>query len=461
MKALRNIIVAILLLAICAAVYIIVSSNEESGDTGDIGSITGTVVINEFMASNGGCLPDESGEYSDWIEIYNPSGEAVSLSGMGLSDENSGAPKWAFPGIMLDAGEYLVVFASGKSTPDSNAQYPHADFKLSASGGGIYLSDATGAVTDKYEYKGQSQDVSQGRIPGSDEWQLFDALSGIGPTPGFSNDEAGRTAFEQSRIANQTVLLITEVMPSNKTTLKDNIGEYSDYIEIYNNGSEAVNLAGYGLSDDAAKTLKWKFPEIAIAPGGYIVIYASGKGATADDAATGAVHTDFRISSYRETIMLANPQGLILDKVAVSEVPSDNAYQRIFAGGAYGGEWGTTNLPTPGYSNDEAGYSQFEQNNQVALGDIVINEVMTSNCSYLGEGENAQHQEYYDWIEIYNRGALAVNLAGYGLTDDSGNPAKWRFADVTLAPGQYLTVLASGLAGDDSKKKSISIPTIS
>ncbi len=461
MKVFRNIIIAILLLAICVIVYIAVSSNRESGGTQGAAADTGTVMISEFMASNGGCLPDQNGEYEDWIEIYNPNDKAVSLVGYGLSDENSAAPKWMFPGIKLEARGYCIVIASGAAEPYKEAEYPHAGFKLSADGGGIYLFDSVGKVIDKAEYEGQSQDVSMGRIPGKDEWQTFDAAKGIGPTPGFSNDEAGHAAFEQSRIATETSLLITEVMSSNKTTLKDNTGNYCDYIEIYNNGIEAVNLSGYGLSDDLSKTLKWKFPEITIEPGKYLVVYASGKGETASDIENSTFHTNFRISSYHETIVLASLQGLILDQAAISEVPSDNVYQRILTNGVYGSEWEISSMPTPGFSNDEAGYSQFEENNQVALGDIVISEVMTSNCSYLGEGDDADHLEYYDWIEIYNRGGQTVNLAGYGLTDDSGNPAKWKFGDATIEPGQYMTVLASGLANDDTKKKSISTPTIS
>lgn len=443
MKVFRNIIVIILILAVCAAVYIY-ATHQQGGD-GSTVSASGTVVINEFMASNGGCLPDEKGEYNDWVEIYNPTDQTVSLAGLGLTDENSTTPKWSFPRIDLKAGAYLVVFASGTGTSSADEAYQNAAFKLNATSGSIYLTDSTGKALDMISYDNQTQDVSMGRVPGSsDEWQMFAA-----PTPGFSNDEAGRAAFEQSRIAPETGLLITEVMASNKTTIADNNGAYNDYIEIYNGGSEAVNLAGYGLSDDAAKTLKWKFPEVTIKPGAYLVLYASGQSELSTDLAAGAVHTNFRISSYQEIIIFANPQGLILDQVAVSEIPSDNAYSRILSGGAYGSEWEISSLPTPGYSNDAAGYSQFEQMNQVALGDVVITEVMTSNASYLQEDDGG----YYDWIELYNRSSQNVNLSGFGLTDDSGNPAKWRFGDISLAPGQYMTILASGLAEDDNVKK--------
>ncbi len=451
MKVFRNILIAvILILALGAALFFYLKGQDNGPGAGETSG--SGLIINEFMASNGGCLPDDNGNYNDWIELYNPTGETVSLSGMGLSDDSSDTAKWTFPsGMQMKAGEYLVVFASGTGTTSASDPVQHAAFRLSADGGTIYLTSASGAEVDTVEYEAQTQDVSRGLILGTGDWGNFDAQSGVGPTPGFSNDEAGRAAFEQSRKASDTSLIITEVMSSNNTTLQDNTGVYSDYIEIYNCGSEAVDLNGYGLSDDADKTLKWKFPEVTLEAGGYLVVFASGKDTLATDAESRAFHTNFRISSYQETIVLSNPQGLILDEVPVSELPSDNAYSRIMTDGVYGADWEVSSLPTPGYPNSEEGYSQFEQSNQVALGDIIINEVMTSNSGYLAE----ENGEYYDWIELYNRGSQSVNLSGFGLTDDSGNPAKWRFGDVTLEPGQYLTVLASGLGDDGEKKKYI------
>ena len=142
-----------------------------------------------------------------------------------------------------------------------------------------------------------------GRVPGTNGWQLFSAETGVGPTPGFSNDAEGRSAFEQSRVAADTELelLITEVMSSNKMTLADNTGTYSDYVEIYNEGGEAVNLAGCGLSDDPDKTLKWKFPDVTLEPGKYLVVYASGRGEVATDLAAGRSTRTFGYPPIRRT----------------------------------------------------------------------------------------------------------------------------------------------------------------
>lgn len=70
----------------------------------------------------------------------------------------------------------------------------------------------------------------------------------------------------------------------------------------------------------------------------------------------------------------------------------------------------------------------------------VITEFMASNSSTLLDGNGVAS----DWIEIYNKGDQAVNLSGYSLTDDRFDLDKWSFPSVTLNPGAYLVVFASG-----------------
>lgn len=87
--------------------------------------VSGDVIINEFMGSNGATLADEDGDFEDWIELYNPTAEGISLAGWGLSD-NAGLPfKWAFPeGAFIEANSYLLVWASGKDRSGAAAESP-------------------------------------------------------------------------------------------------------------------------------------------------------------------------------------------------------------------------------------------------------------------------------------------------------------------------------------------------
>jgi hypothetical protein len=73
-----------------------------------------TVIINEYMSSNHVTIPDEDMEYPDWIEIYNAGAEEVNLNNFGLSDDSLNTLKWQFPEIILEPDNFLLIFASDK-----------------------------------------------------------------------------------------------------------------------------------------------------------------------------------------------------------------------------------------------------------------------------------------------------------------------------------------------------------
>ncbi len=70
---------------------------------------------------------------------------------------------------------------------------------------------------------------------------------------------------------------INEVMSSNQKSFYDEDQDTPDWIELYNGTNEAVNLAGYGISDDVNIPYKWIFPEILLEPRKFIILAASGK----------------------------------------------------------------------------------------------------------------------------------------------------------------------------------------
>src|SRR4051794_29702023 len=72
------------------------------------------VFISEFMALNRATLADEDGQFSDWIEIYNPTEKTVNLDGWYMTDDQLKLMKWRFPSTNLPPFSYLTVFASGK-----------------------------------------------------------------------------------------------------------------------------------------------------------------------------------------------------------------------------------------------------------------------------------------------------------------------------------------------------------
>jgi hypothetical protein len=72
-------------------------------------------------------------------------------------------------------------------------------------------------------------------------------------------------------------IVINEIMSSNNSVISDEDGSFEDWIELYNTGSDTINLEGYGLSDNPQQPFKWVFPSYPVAPDEYVLIWASGK----------------------------------------------------------------------------------------------------------------------------------------------------------------------------------------
>ncbi len=146
---------------------------------------TNSLVINEFCADNDNVIPDSAGDYDDWVEIFNPTTENVSLSGMYLTDKPNNLTKWQFPeNINIGAGEYLLVWCDEEQGEGSL----HTNFGLSASGEYVGLTSSDGiTIIDSITFGPQSTDISHGRFPdASSNLQFFNP-----PTPGSSNNTTG------------------------------------------------------------------------------------------------------------------------------------------------------------------------------------------------------------------------------------------------------------------------------
>jgi hypothetical protein len=76
------------------------------------------------------------------------------------------------------------------------------------------------------------------------------------------------------------------------------------------------------------------------------------------------------------------------------------------------------------------------------LGDIIINEILAHAVNT--NGYKDEDREVQGWIELYNQGTTAANLNGWSLTDNREAPDRWIIPDLTLQPGQYYLIFASG-----------------
>ena len=142
------------------------------------------IVISEFLASNYSGLNDEDGQATDWIELQNIGRSSVNLAGWSLTDEKGNPGKWVFPAVNIGAGDYLIVFASGKNRRNSTNEL-HTNFKLSSKGSylGLFTPELPRQTVDKIspKYPEQRNNISFG-LANYDEYAYFTK-----PTPGAQN----------------------------------------------------------------------------------------------------------------------------------------------------------------------------------------------------------------------------------------------------------------------------------
>ena len=101
-------------------------------------------------------------------------------------------------------------------------------------------------------------------------------------------------------------VLITEFMASNSRTVMDRDREFSDWIELHNAGTDPANLGGWFLTDKSDDRKRWPFPETTLAPGGYLVVFASGK----DRRMAGQeLHANFKLGVEGGYLALVRPDG--------------------------------------------------------------------------------------------------------------------------------------------------------
>ncbi len=220
------------------------------------------------------------------------------------------------------------------------------------------------------------------------------------------------------------LLVINEIVSSNDTGITDEMGEFEDWVEIYNPGDVTVDLEGMYLTDDFGDRHGWPIPPgYSLAPGEFLLVWAD------KDPLDGPLHASFKLSSGGEEIGLYDSEdmgnakihgfkfGLCDADIAIGFVPDLGPARGAHYSFGYSPEYLVT--PTPEASNVSA-----------FLSDVCINEFHTTSVDTMAVD---------DWVELYNRGASAVDISGMYLSDNRGSPLKFVIpASTVLAAGDFI-----------------------
>jgi len=349
------------------------------------------VVLNEVLASNH-TLTNVDGTTSDWVELFNPFTNTVSLADLSLSDDPNVPRKFVFdPGTALAPGAYFLLFCNN-NLPGSRT---NTGFALPATGGSLYFFNSPtngGGLIDSLTYGLQIPDVSIGRVPnGTGVWTL------TVPSPAAPNTAAG--------LGTVSSLSVNEWMAD---PVKG-----SDWFELFNSDAQPVSLGGLFFTDDLTKKTLSSIPPLSfIGAGGagFMQFLADGT------PSAGADHVNFKLGKSGDSVALFSPDGTLITGVTFGAQQTGISEGRFPDGSSNIVSFSTT--VSPG------------QSNFLPLSNVVVNEVLTHTDPPLE-----------DAVELYNPTAAAVDLSGWFFSNTQEDLKKYRIADGTVLPAHGFQVL--------------------
>ena len=379
-----------------------------------------SLIVNEVLRGENG-----------FVEVRNNSSKTIQLHDFYLSDNADKVNKWRFPQQTLEPGALAAVNLcgsayAGSATADGEEGKLlfNANFKLNTEENTVYIAGSGGNIIDTFTF-----DMN---MPG--------AVAAVRTAKGVEytgtatkcaeNSDSTFAEITWTDMDSSDVLRINEFLPKNKFDITDGDGDRSEWVELYNSGSEPVSLLGYYLSDNSAERDKWALPDITLGGGEYLIVFLSGK-----DRTDGEMHASFSISDTDEGIFLSNYNGMRSDSLLLPSELSAN----VSIGRGENGEVLYYARPTPAAANTAAGFAEPMGVGGFNPSSVYINEVCAVTTPRSGE---------MDWVEFYNGGDESVTLTGWHISDSKRELQKFELSFITVPAKGYAVLSCSGSISD-------------
>ncbi len=278
--------------------------------------LTPTVILNEVLVAGANGV--------GWIELFNPTANAIDLSGFQLDTQPDNLKPWLFPaGSRLGPSEYLLVNYDASQRPSVTVSNRlDAGRGLSTIGGTIGLRDPIGHELDSLSYGFSVPGQTIGRAGGA--WALLST-----PTPGNANSAPAELGSVSSLRLNEWWAVAA-------------VGG-GDWLELYNRDAKPVSLTDLLISDQASIAGKRRFQVGALSfiPAHGWVQWKASNGPKPDEL-------NFHLDAYGEHLGLYTADGLPIDLVDFGALTPSVSQGRLDDGGD---QIGDLSHPTPGASN--------------------------------------------------------------------------------------------------------------
>jgi len=318
-------------------------------------SLNAQLVINEVCAKNDTTFTDASGNFGDWIEIYNNSNATINLENYSLTDDYNDPFKWIFESYELNAHDFIVVFADGKDINLTNiaaqnySELPPyfstwADDQMSPKGAStispLEFTDYLGLENGENVY---SAHMHIGDNSTTFNWSSSQLNIYLNET---------KTPLDYSRFSKLIVkATITDGRGIRFRLIQDGLEDWLGFdFVLEGNGIEGFEYE-IPLIDNFAKENLQKLVGVkyeAIKPDGdtdikiYNQTWTKGKS---------YAHTNFKISANGESVLLYNPTIELVNALEIPQMKADLSYGRSTDGNTDAVLFVT---PTPGESNNSS-----------------------------------------------------------------------------------------------------------
>ncbi len=340
--------------------------------------------LNEVQAVNVTGPTNNVGARTPWVELYNAGTNALNLSGYYLSDNYTNLTKWAFPtNVSIPVNGFYVVWCDGQ-TNQTTTNSPHTSFTLTAGAGSVAFSRIINTnvpqVLDYLNYTNLPNNWSYGDVPDGQPFyrdQMFFA------TPGGTNNSA----------LPPITVFINEYMADNASIDLVNPygGKFDDWFELYNPGTNTVDLGGYYLTGTLTNQTKFQIPNnghYLIPPHGFYLVWADNNNAQ-NSTNRPELHVNFKLGKSGDSIGLFAPDGTAIDALSFGAQTTDVSEGRYPDGGAI---IRGMPVPTPGAANVVPNTAPM----LAAIGDknLILGQTLNFNASAIDADQPQQNLTY-------------------------------------------------------------------
>lgn len=397
----------------------------------------GLLKINEWLADARIVAP------ADFVELYNPNLDPVSIGGLILADQSVGQPGLPFiPALSFVAGKGFALFYADRK-PELGAN--HMDFTLSTMPGAIGLFAANLSPVDVVLYGSQITDVSEGRTPNGGV--VFESYPE--PTPGTGNPGSDST----TTIVTQTIPLIvnTNVWSYNQTSIPETNWISPDYTGDVLWPTGAALLYAESSSKAWPKNTPLTLGRMTYYFRTHFQVTTNLTGATLNLNAIlddGAV---FYLNG-REVLRLHIDTNAVVDystKANDHESTLEGPYTSISVTNLVPGDnvMAVEVHQVNSSSSDvvfgmslDATLSVTNTTINTNVVSVELNEILAHNVVQTNQNGLAP-----DWIELRNKADTAVDIGGMSLSDDVTAPRRWVFpANSVIGPNGFLVIYCDG-----------------